>query len=147
MDKDQVRVSRFLSLVLRHKPEVAGLDLDGSGRCGVEELLKGCALRGHRISREELDAIVAENDKKRFEFSVDRRRIRASQGHSIEIDLKYDPKTPPEILYHGHRDAVSRSHQADGVDKRLPTARPSFHSCADCFKGGRTTRQTCGRTG
>ena len=101
MDKAQVQVSRFLSLVLRHKPEEAGLNLDDSGWCGVEELLKGCALRGHRISRDELDVIVAENDKKRFEFSVDRRRIRASQGHSIEVDLKYDPKTPPEILYHG----------------------------------------------
>jgi putative RNA 2'-phosphotransferase len=96
-----LQVSRFLSLVLRHKPEVAGLALDGSGWCGVEELLKGCASRGHRISRDELDVIVTENDKKRFEFSGDKKRIRASQGHSVEVDLKYDPKAPPEILYHG----------------------------------------------
>lgn len=101
MDTAQVRASRFLSLILRHKPEVAGLELDESGWCGVEALLKGCASRGHRISREELDAIVAENDKKRFEFSNDGKRIRARQGHSIEIDLKYEPKSPPEILYHG----------------------------------------------
>jgi len=101
MENPQVRISKFLSLVLRHKPEEAGLALDGSGWCGVEELLEGCASRGYRISREELDALVAENDKKRFEFSSDRERIRASQGHSIEIDLMYDPKTPPETLYHG----------------------------------------------
>jgi putative RNA 2'-phosphotransferase len=64
-------------------------------------LLKGCPSRGNQISREQLDVIVAENDNKRFEFSVDRRRIRARQGHSIEVDLKYEPRTPPEILYHG----------------------------------------------
>ncbi len=64
-------------------------------------MLKGCASRGHRISRDELDVIVTENDKKRFEFSGDKKRIRASQGHSVEVDLKYDPKSPPEILYHG----------------------------------------------
>jgi putative RNA 2'-phosphotransferase len=77
------------------------LDLDESGWCGVEELLKGCASRGHRVSREQLGVIVAENDKRRFEFSSDGKRIRASQGHSIKVDLKYEPKTPPEILYHG----------------------------------------------
>jgi putative RNA 2'-phosphotransferase len=101
MDKAQIRASRFLSLVLRHKPEHAGLTLDETGWCRVDELLKGCASHGHRMSREELDVIVAENDKKRFEFSDDRRKIRARQGHSIEVDLKYQPQLPPDILYHG----------------------------------------------
>lgn len=101
MTNGQVQASRFLSLILRHEPERAGLNLDGSGWCGVEELLKGCASCGRRISREELDRIVSENDKKRFEFSNDGERIRASQGHSIKIDLNYEAKTPPETLYHG----------------------------------------------
>jgi putative RNA 2'-phosphotransferase len=101
MDKDQVRTSRFLSLVLRHKPESAGLTLDEFGWCSVDDLLRGCALRGHEISREELDTIVAENGKKRFQLSDDGRRIRASQGHSIEIDLQYTPIRPPRTLYHG----------------------------------------------
>jgi len=101
MDRAQVQASRFLSLVLRHKPEAAGVILDGAGWCEVRSLLKGCASHGHSISSDELDVIVAENDKKRFEFSEDRRRIRARQGHSIDVDLKYEPQTPPEILYHG----------------------------------------------
>lgn len=101
MNKDEVRTSKFLSLVLRHKPEEAGLTLDESGWCSVDDLLKGCASRGHRISRPELDQIVAENDKKRFQLSDDGRRIRANQGHSIQIDLGYEPQVPPETLYHG----------------------------------------------
>jgi putative RNA 2'-phosphotransferase len=101
MNKNQVRTSRFLSLILRHKPEEAGLTLDDSGWCSVDDLLRGCAANGYGISREELDAVVAENDKKRFQFSGDGKRIRASQGHSIEVDLQYAPKQPPETLYHG----------------------------------------------
>ncbi|MGA8730866.1 MAG: RNA 2'-phosphotransferase, partial [Terracidiphilus sp.] len=96
MDKAQIQASRFLSLVLRHKPEHAGLTLNEAGWCRVDELLKGCASHGHRMSREELAVIVAENDKKRFEFSDDRRKIRARQGHSIEVDLKYQPQIPPD---------------------------------------------------
>jgi putative RNA 2'-phosphotransferase len=101
MDKDQVRTSRFLSLILRHKPEEAGLAPDKSGWCSVENLLRGCASHGHRISRQQLDTIVSENDKKRFQLSDDGERIRATQGHSIEIDLGYKPQVPPETLYHG----------------------------------------------
>jgi putative RNA 2'-phosphotransferase len=101
MDKEQVRTSRFISLILRHKPENAGLTLDNSGWCNVDDLLRRCAIRGHRISRADLDTIVTENDKKRFQFSEDGKRIRATQGHSIEVDLQYSPKQPPEILYHG----------------------------------------------
>lgn len=96
-----VRTSKFLSLILRHKPEEAGLTLDESGWCTVADLLQGCASRGHRITRDELEQVVAENDKKRFQFSDDGKRIRAVQGHSIEIDLKYEPTEPPEHLYHG----------------------------------------------
>jgi putative RNA 2'-phosphotransferase len=101
LDKAQIRASRFLSLVLRHKPEDAGLTLDEAGWCRVDELLKACASHGHRLSRAELDVIVAENDKKRFEFSDDGRKIRARQGHSINVDLKYEPRIPPDVLYHG----------------------------------------------
>jgi putative RNA 2'-phosphotransferase len=87
--------------VLRHKPEDAGLALDQFGWCSVRDLLRGCVSHGHRISRHELDTIVAENDKKRFQFSDDGKRIRATQGHSIDIDLGYEPQTPPETLHHG----------------------------------------------
>jgi putative RNA 2'-phosphotransferase len=93
---DTVRTSKFLSLVLRHKPEEAGLTLDASGWCPVADVLKGC-----KLTREELDLVVNTNDKKRFEYSADGKRIRASQGHSIEVDLKYEPVEPPEFLFHG----------------------------------------------
>jgi len=101
MENDQVRTSRFISLVLRHKPEEAGLTLDESGWCNVRDLLSACVSRGHRISRQELDRIVDENDKKRFEFSTGGSRIRAVQGHSVGVNLGYEPQTPPDTLYHG----------------------------------------------
>ncbi len=101
MDKHHVKVSKFLSLVLRHQPEKIGIELDPAGWVGVSRLLRGCAEQGFPISREELDYVVANNDKKRFAFSEDGRRIRASQGHSVEVELEYEPNAPPKLLYHG----------------------------------------------
>jgi len=95
------RTSKFLSLVLRHQPETAQIILDSSGWVSVEDLLAGCSKVRRPMSRAELDHIVATNTKKRFEFSADGTRIRASQGHSVEVDLNYEAKEPPSILYHG----------------------------------------------
>src|SRR6266851_2628659 len=100
-DKETIRTSKFLSLVLRHEPARVGLQLDTAGWVGVDELLAAVARHGVPLTREQLDHIVATSDKKRFAISEDALRIRASQGHSVEIDLQYPPKTPPEILYHG----------------------------------------------
>lgn len=100
--KDELKKrSKFLSLVLRHKPEEIGLVLDEQGWANVEELLKLLDKAGKPTTRELLDRVVAENDKKRFAFSGDGTRIRASQGHSVEIDLDLPPSTPPAMLYHG----------------------------------------------
>lgn len=102
MTPDQTtQTSKFLSLILRHKPEVANIELDDSGWTDVRALLIACAKIGRQISRANLDHLVATNPKKRFEFNSDRTRIRASQGHSIEVDLKYPRREPPELLYHG----------------------------------------------
>lgn len=98
---DTVRTSKFLSLVLRHKPEAAGLSLDEAGWCPVSELLSGCAKHSHSISLEELNTVVADNDKKRFQFSEDGKRIRAVQGHSVEVSLGYVAAQPPDFLFHG----------------------------------------------
>lgn len=92
------RLSKFLSLVLRHQPETAH---DSAGWTGVEELLRGCAQARRSITRDQLQHIVDTNSKKRFEFSADGRRIRASQGHSVEVELAYEPMLPPDVLYHG----------------------------------------------
>ena len=96
---DDVRMSKFLSLVLRHKPEVAGLTLDPNGWVDIQILIG--AVKKHRgpFTREDLQRIVTENDKQRF--VIEGKRIRANQGHSVEVDLQLKPATPPDVLYHG----------------------------------------------
>ena len=93
--------SKFLSLVLRHEPERVGIRLDESGWVAVDELLEGCRRAGNRMSLDELKEIVRTNNKQRFAFSDDGTRIRANQGHSVEVELGYEPAAPPEVLYHG----------------------------------------------
>lgn len=93
--------SKFLSLVLRHEPSAAHVTLDSAGWVEVEALLDGCAKEGRPLTRDELEHVVVTNAKKRFEFSADGTRIRASQGHSVEVELEYAPCIPPPVLYHG----------------------------------------------
>ena len=83
----RVRLSKFLSFVLRHQPEAVGLSLDAAGWVEVDALLRACAEHGRRMSPEDLAEVVRENDKQRFAFSEDGRRIRASQGHSTDVAL------------------------------------------------------------
>lgn len=99
--KEQKRKSKFLSLILRHRPEVIGLNLDDNGWASVEELLAKAPKGQMRISFEELKEVVDNNDKKRFAFSEDFTMICANQGHSLKVDLKLEEKTPPGLLYHG----------------------------------------------
>ena len=102
MSPDQTtRLSKFLSLVLRHQPETAHVTLDSAGWVSVDELLAGCAKARRPITRGNLEHVVATNAKKRFEFSADGTRIRASQGHSVEVALDYAATEPPACLYHG----------------------------------------------
>jgi putative RNA 2'-phosphotransferase len=101
MRKDLISISKFLSLVLRHKPQTFGITLDSEGWVDVGDLLTACERHGHRITRPQLDETVATNDKKRFAFSADGRHIRATQGHSIPVDLGLVPQEPQELLYHG----------------------------------------------
>ncbi len=93
--------SKFLSLVLRHDPERIGIKLDRQGWVQVEDLLRNLKRIGRVISREELELIVETNDKRRFTLSDDGLRIRAAQGHSVDIDLGLASQKPPENLYHG----------------------------------------------
>jgi putative RNA 2'-phosphotransferase len=100
-EKQRTQTSKFLSLILRHEPERIGLQLDPNGWVDVEVLLAACRQHGKPIELAELEEVVATNEKKRFAFSDDARRIRASQGHSVEVSLGYDPQTPPPQLFHG----------------------------------------------
>jgi len=96
---DIVKKSKFLSLVLRHKPEEVGLTLDSSGWALVSDVLNKC-----KMTMMELEVVVEQNNKKRFEFNEDKTKIRASQGHSIDVDLEYESKIPPRYLFHGTSD-------------------------------------------
>src|SRR6266702_2698086 len=100
-EKETIKASKFLSLILRHEPERVGLTLGEAGWVGVEELLQAVNRHGVALSIDQLKHVVATSDKKRFAFSNDGLRIRASQGHSVEVNLQYPPQTPPERLYHG----------------------------------------------
>lgn len=100
-EKRLVTVSKFLSRHLRHEPERLGLALGPGGWVEVDDLLAGCARRGFPVSREELEAVVRGNDKKRFALTDGGTRIRASQGHSVPVELGLEPLTPPAVLYHG----------------------------------------------
>jgi len=101
MDKEIARTSKFLSLVLRHEPERIGLKLDSAGWTSVAELLAAANRNGVALTLEQLKNVVTTSEKKRFAFNEDMTRIRASQGHSIDVDLQYAPQVPPELLYHG----------------------------------------------
>src|SRR3954469_13972394 len=101
MQPHRVKISNFWSLVLRHQPEEIGLSLDDNGWADVADLITRANAHGVRLTRPLLEEVVATNDKKRFAFNDDRTRIRASQGHSVAVDLALPPQEPPEILYHG----------------------------------------------
>jgi putative RNA 2'-phosphotransferase len=100
-DKELVKASKFLSLVLRHRPEVIGLDIDEHGWAQVDELIEGANRSGRRLNRELIEKVVARSDKQRYSLSPDGERIRANYGHSIPVDLKLEPVAPPERLFHG----------------------------------------------
>lgn len=95
------KVSKSLSYVLRHRPDTVGLELGEGGWVQVEDLLNAFKRNKKTLTLELLQTVVAENDKKRFEFSEDECQIRARQGHSTDVDLGYEPATPPDTLYHG----------------------------------------------
>ena len=96
-----IKISKYLSKHLRHQPERLGIKLAPGGWVPVDELLAACARNQFPISREELNEVVANNDKKRFSFDSTGTSIRANQGHSVEVDLQLEPVVPPDVLYHG----------------------------------------------
>jgi putative RNA 2'-phosphotransferase len=102
MDKTrQIKISKYLIKHLRHTPEKLGLTLTIGGWVNVDDLLSACAVHQFPITRAELEEVVATNDKQRFSFDETKTRIRANQGHSVDVDLELQPQTPPNLLYHG----------------------------------------------
>ena len=115
LDRSLVRASKFLSLVLRHRPERIGITLDSAGWVAVDELLAAARRSGFPLDRATLERVVAENDKRRFAFSADGARIRASQGHSVGVDLGLAPQAPPDVLFHGTAARFLESIRCEGL--------------------------------
>ncbi|MBD2495015.1 RNA 2'-phosphotransferase [Nostoc sp. FACHB-280] len=112
-----VKISKFLSKYLRHQPESLGIKLAPGGWVAVEELLAACAKHKFPITRQELTAVVATNDKQRFSFDSTGTLIRANQGHSVEVDLQLLPAVPPDVLYHGTGHKAVESILQTGLNK------------------------------
>src|SRR5262245_12469203 len=117
MDNRAVRISKFLSLVLRHQPEKIGLGLSESGWASVAQLIEASRKHGVEFTLEELQNVVAGNDKKRFSLSEDGLWIRANQGHSIEVKLGNAPNATPKIIYHGTAERFLASIKQQGLIK------------------------------
>jgi len=117
MNKRLITVSKFLSKHLRHEPEKLGLNLAPGGWVAVADLLAGAAKVGFPISREELQQVVAENDKRRFALDETGQRIRANQGHSTEVELQLPETDPPEVLFHGTVERFLDEIRAEGLKK------------------------------
>lgn len=117
-DKQIIDISKFLSLVLRHQPETIGIQLDQNGWTNIDELIEKANKYGIQFDRETLICLVETNSKKRFAFNDTLDKIRASQGHSVNIELGYSIQKPPEILFHGTGEKSVQSILITGLEKR-----------------------------
>ncbi|MER7431015.1 RNA 2'-phosphotransferase [Nonomuraea rubra] len=125
-ERRMIRVSKYLARHLRHDPQRIGLALDPAGWVEVEELLRAAAAHGFPITPEELRVVVAGNDKRRY--TIESGRIRASQGHSVPVDLGLTAIEPPEVLYHG---TVGRFLAAIRQEGLRPMGRHHVHLSPD----------------
>lgn len=124
------RLSKFISMILRHKPEAIGITLDEHGWADVNELIKGINDTGEEVefSKDTLETIVKTDKKQRYSFSQDRTLIRANQGHSIPVDIELEKKEPPKVLYHGTGIKSVKAIQEQGL---LPMERLYVHLSTD----------------
>jgi len=119
--------SKYISLILRHKPETIGITLDEHGWANVEELIAGVR-KTHPLDMAGLERIVAEDEKQRYSFNDDKTLIRANQGHSILVDVELEKIEPPEILYHGTGEKFVASIDEQGL---IPKSRLYVHLSGD----------------
>lgn len=129
MYKQHTEISKFFSLVLRHKPDEIGIVLDREGWVDISVLIAAAAAYGKRLDAGVVEAVVASSDKKRFAISADGLRIRAVQGHSLKsVDIDFLEKRPPELLYHGTATRFLASIQGEGL---LSGSRKHVHLSQD----------------
>ncbi len=123
------QTSKFIALILRHRPETAGVTLDEHGWADVRELIDGVnAAGGHRLDKDLLEEIVRTDDKQRYSFNEDHTLIRANQGHSVPVDVEPEERTPPEVLYHGTGEKYVPAIDAQGL---IPKSRLYVHLSSD----------------
>ena len=128
-DKRMRNTSKFISLILRHKPEIIGITLDEHGWADVKELIDGInRTEGHFLDKEALEEIVQTDEKQRYSFNEDHTLIRANQGHSIPVDVELEEKTPPDVLWHGTGEKYVSSIDAQGL---IPKSRLYVHLSSD----------------
>jgi len=126
--KEDMRISKFISLVLRHKPEEIGLTLDQYGYMNTSDLIKGINEKGYKATMSDIERILAEDDKQRYSFNDDKTKIKANQGHSITVNLELLAIEPPKVLYHGTATRFSESICKEGIKKQK---RQYVHLSAD----------------
>lgn len=124
MDDRLRQTSKFLSYVLRHNPGTLGLSLDPGGWADVQPLIERARAEGRSLSRSRIEHVMAAGDKTRFTFSADGDKIRATYGHSVDVDLDLVPTAPPDELYHGTARAALSSIRAEGL---RPQSRQYVH--------------------
>lgn len=110
--------SKYISLLLRHKPEALGITLEPTGWTNVAEMLQKMQEKGMNVNLAQLQEVVAEDNKQRYSFNADQTKIRANQGHSVAVDLGFEPQIPPEFLYHGTATRFLDSIRATGLESR-----------------------------
>lgn len=121
--------SKFISLILRHKPEVIGISLDEHGWADVEDLIAGVnRSEGHFLDMDTLEEIVRTDEKQRYSFNADHTLLRANQGHSIPVDVELEEKIPPEVLWHGTGEKYVSSIDEQGL---IPKSRLYVHLSSD----------------
>jgi len=117
-EQQRIKISKYLCLILRHKPEMIDVELDKHAWAITEDLLQKLNFKGTKLSYEDLKEVVINDNKQRFSFSEDFKKIRANQGHSLDVNLDFLEKEPPEILYHGTALKNIQSIKLKGITKR-----------------------------
>ena len=133
------KVSKYISLILRHKPETIGISLDEHGWANVKDLIKGVN-KTHKLDMKMLEEIVATDEKQRYSFNEDKTKIRANQGHSVNVDVELEEVEPPTYLYHGTATKYIDSIWKDGL---ISKSRLYVHLSADT----ETATNVCERHG
>ena len=121
------KVSKYISLILRHKPETIGITLDSNEWANVEDLIKGVS-KTYKLDVDMLEEIVATDDKNRYSFNEDKTMIRANQGHSVDVDVELEEVVPPDFLWHGTGEKYVENIDVEGL---IPKSRLYVHLSFD----------------